>query len=333
MSAVHLSERRFVPHVAVDLGHTLAVLQRGRNDPTLRISSAPTQTRVALTARISEHEGEGVAALLEQTADTTPRHRAPIRVIAWGHLAAEVEAFVSSVGRLLGFDDDWSELLDSPSYSQLPHAVRYARETHPGLRLSATRWVFKQGVSAIFEQRVTGSEAIGAWQRLTKHHGTPPPPPPRAGLPFPSDLRVFPTPRTWLDIPSWQWRQAGVDAHRRDAVRALADAAPALARLEATSPIGAVARALANLPGIGPWTVAETLQRSHGLPDAISIGDYHLAHAVCYCLEGRRGDDARMLELLAPWSGHRQRVVRLIGVSGVNEPRRGPRVAPRSLAG
>ncbi len=221
MSAVHLSERRFVPHVAVDLGHTLAVLQRGRNDPTLRISSAPTQTRVALTARISEHEGEGVAALLEQTADTTPRHRAPIRVIAWGHLAAEVEAFMSSVGRLLGFDDDWSELLDSPSYSQLPHAVRYARETHPGLRLSATRWVFKQGVSAIFEQRVTGSEAIGAWQRLTKHHGTPPPPPPRAGLPFPSDLRVFPTPRTWLDIPSWQWRQAGVDAHRRDAVRAL----------------------------------------------------------------------------------------------------------------
>jgi hypothetical protein len=35
-----------------------------------------------------------------------------------------------------------------------------------------------------------------------------------------------------------------------------------------------------------------------------------------------------MLELLEPWRGHRQRVIRLIGLSGVREPRRGPRMSP-----
>ena len=35
-----------------------------------------------------------------------------------------------------------------------------------------------------------------------------------------------------------------------------------------------------------------------------------------------------MLELLQPWAGHRYRVVRMIELSGVKRPRRGPRYAP-----
>jgi hypothetical protein len=35
-----------------------------------------------------------------------------------------------------------------------------------------------------------------------------------------------------------------------------------------------------------------------------------------------------MLELLAPFAGHRARVVRLIEVAGIHAPRRGPRMAP-----
>jgi hypothetical protein len=38
-----------------------------------------------------------------------------------------------------------------------------------------------------------------------------------------------------------------------------------------------------------------------------------------------------MLELLAPWAGHRARVVRLIERSGLGPPRFGPRVAPRDI--
>lgn len=286
-----------------------------------------------LTARLSEHLGRGVAAILEQRADRLPRHLAPITAVAWGTDAAEVEAFLETVPSILGFDDDWSGLLNAPTYPLLPPPVRAAHRLRPGLRLCATGWIFKHGVSAIFEQRVTGSEAIGAWQRLTARYGDAPPASPNGLPPFPEDMRIFPTPRAWLEIPSWEWRRAGVDAHRRDAVRVFAESAASLIRLSEAGSAGAVARALSALPGIGPWTIAEAMQRSHGLPDTISVGDYHLAHGVCFALAGHRGDDTRMLELLQPWAGHRQRVVRMIAASGVNEPRRGPRVAPRSLAG
>jgi hypothetical protein len=36
-----------------------------------------------------------------------------------------------------------------------------------------------------------------------------------------------------------------------------------------------------------------------------------------------------MLELLAPWAGHRYRVTRLLELSGFSAPRRGPRMSVR----
>jgi len=36
-----------------------------------------------------------------------------------------------------------------------------------------------------------------------------------------------------------------------------------------------------------------------------------------------------MLELLAPYAGHRHRAARLVVLSGRRAPRRGPRLAPR----
>ena len=37
---------------------------------------------------------------------------------------------------------------------------------------------------------------------------------------------------------------------------------------------------------------------------------------VTYALTGEEGDDDRMLEALAPYAGHRQRVVRLVKLGG-----------------
>ncbi|ERK70347.1 hypothetical protein N136_03316, partial [Leifsonia aquatica ATCC 14665] len=90
--------------------------------------------------------------------------------------------------------------------------------------------------------------------------------------------------------------------------------------------LAAAADALRTVPGVGQWTAAETLQRSHAHPDLVSVGDYHLAHYVGEALIGRRVDDDGMLELLEPWTGHRQRVVRLILASGFRFERRGPRM-------
>ena len=67
-------------------------------------------------------------------------------------------------------------------------------------------------------------------------------------------------------------------------------------------------------------------------PDAVSVGDYHLHDLVVFALTGlARGDDAHMLRVLQPWAGHRQRVVRLIELSGVSKPKFGPRYAPQDL--
>jgi len=82
--------------------------------------------------------------------------------------------------------------------------------------------------------------------------------------------------------------------------------------------------------GIGPWTVAEVSSRALGDADAVSVGDYHLAHLVGWALTGSRTDDAGMLRLLEPWAGHRQRVIRLIELTqAARAPRFGPRM-PRA---
>ncbi|MBC7462046.1 MAG: hypothetical protein H7287_11840 [Thermoleophilia bacterium] len=53
-------------------------------------------------------------------------------------------------------------------------------------------------------------------------------------------------------------------------------------------------------------------QRALGDADAVSFGDVHLARFVGYALTGAEVDDHGMQELLAPWAGHRFRVIRLL---------------------
>jgi hypothetical protein len=47
---------------------------------------------------------------------------------------------------------------------------------------------------------------------------------------------------------------------------------------------------------------------------------------VGWALIGKPVDDDGMLELLAPWAGHRQRIMRLITASGFRKPKFGPRM-------
>ena len=171
---------------------------------------------------------------------------------------------------------------------------------------------------AVLEQKVVGAEAKRAWRLLLLRFGSQPP------GPVPAGMRVFPPPRVWAMIPSWEWHRAGVELVR---ARTIAGAARAAARLEEVitmSPAAADLR-LRSLPGIGPWTSAETRQRACGDPDAVSVGDYHLPSIVGWALAGRIVDDAGMLELLAPYPGHRYRVTRLVSLAGMGPPRRGPR--------
>src|SRR6266566_2209462 len=139
-----------------------------------------------------------------------------------------------------------------------------------------------------------------AWRPLLLRFGDQPPGPAPAGM------RVFPPPRTWLRIPSWEWHRAGVEAVR---ARTIAGAAQVVGRVEevvAMAPADADRR-LRVLPGVGPWTSAEVRQRACGDADAVSVGDYNLPAAVGWTLARRVVDDTGMLELLEPYHGHRYR--------------------------
>jgi 3-methyladenine DNA glycosylase/8-oxoguanine DNA glycosylase len=94
----------------------------------------------------------------------------------------------------------------------------------------------------------------------------------------------------------------------------------------AAEPSSEAIRRMRTVTGIGVWTAHETAQRSHGDPDALSIGDLHLPAQVGMALAGHRVDDDGMLELLEPFRGHRHRVVRYLEVAGVGYERRGPRM-------
>lgn len=147
--------------------------------------------------------------------------------------------------------------------------------------------------------------------------------------PAPAGMRVFPDPRTWRRIPSWDWHRAGVENIRAKTIFHATSVADSLERLlDLTS--AEADRKLRSIPGIGQWTSAEALQRAAGDPDAVSVGDYNLPKAVGWALAGRQTtDDATMLELLAPYAGHRYRVTRLVELSGRRPPRRGPRMTVR----
>jgi 3-methyladenine DNA glycosylase/8-oxoguanine DNA glycosylase len=292
----------WAPGRPVDIGRTLWPLRRGSLDPTLRTDG----TGFWRTGNTPEGPATIHLSLVDAGA---------VSCAGWGPGAGWA---VDQVPELLGADDDWSGL-DSTGHPLLSRT----RRTAPGMRVPRTAIVFDVLVPAVLEQRVVGADARRSWQQLVTRFGLPAP------GPAPADMRVPPRPEQWAAIASWEWHLAGVDPGRARTVRNAARVAEGLQRTVSRGRGGPeVVTALRTVPGIGLWTAAEIVQRAHGDPDTVSVGDYHLPAVVGWALSGRPVDDDGMLELLQPWVGHRHRVVRLIESSGFRKPRFGPR-APR----
>ncbi|MFJ4229865.1 DNA-3-methyladenine glycosylase family protein [Paenarthrobacter nicotinovorans] len=236
---------------------------------------------------------------------------------AWGPGAADA---VAGVPRLLGADDDWSAFDDPAFHATLPRRVTESRRRNLAMRLPCTGRVVDSLVPTILEQKVTTLEARRGYRYLMYRYGTKAP-----GRVAPQGLLVPPTARQWLAIPCWEWHKAGVGPQRSATVMRALQSAVALERLAALDSVQAGAK-LQTIPGIGVWTAAEVVQRTHGCPDSISVGDYHLASYVGYALTGQKTDDAGMIELLEPWRGQRQRLVRMLYLSGFRKPTFGPRM-------
>jgi 3-methyladenine DNA glycosylase/8-oxoguanine DNA glycosylase len=300
----------------MDLRAVLGPLVRGSGDPTTRVEQA-----AAIRASVTP---DGPAAIEIRVAGGT-EGEAEIRGWAWGPGGPWL---LDRLPALLGLDDD-----DSGFDPGLHPVVADLARRRGRIRLGRTGSVWEVLLPAILEQKITGTEAWRTYRRLVRAHGTP--------APGPLVLWLPPTPAEVAALPQYRLIALGMEPRRATTLRRIAVEAPRFEALaeESRAPGGGgagaatLARAMRAHTGIGPWTAAEVTLRALGDPDAVSVGDFHLSHLVGFALAGEaRATDERMLELLAPWSGHRARVVRLLEGAGIAPPRYGPRVAPRDLA-
>ena len=289
--------RRWRPDSPLDIVATLSVHGRGRYDATQRV----------------------VAGAVWRTC-RTPEGPATLKLSPGADGVVQATAFGSGAAWVLDRVPGWLGEHDRPEELRPLHPiVEQAAKRNAGLRIGATKLIMEALVPVILEQKVTGIEARRSWQALMRRHGEPAP------GPAPRGMRVLPAPHVLRHLPSWEWHRLGVGPERSRTIVRSAALAGSLERL-ADRPSAEAMAGLQSVPGIGRWTAAEVVQRSHGDPDAVSVGDYNLPAVVAYALAGERtADDDRMLELLEPYRGQRHRVCLLLARTGPRPPRHGPR--------
>jgi 3-methyladenine DNA glycosylase/8-oxoguanine DNA glycosylase len=288
----------------VDLAGTMFPLRRGTGDPTTRIDGHV----VWRTARTVDG---AVTIRLTQAAPNL------IEAETWGPGAEAGRAAATAPAGAL--DDD-------TGFDPSPHPV--VTEIARGARVRLTRApdVLPVLLAAICEQQVTGIEARRAWRGLVRATSTAAP-----AVPEGPPLLLPPDPERVCRLPSFRFHAIGLPARRSAIVRDVASRPRAVERLAVLRPDEARTW-LQLLPGIGPWTAAETARLALGDADAVSVGDYHLPNLVSWALAGEaRGTDERMLELLEPFRGHRGRVQRLLESTPIRAPRYGPRAEVRAV--
>lgn len=214
---------------------------------------------------------------------------------------------------------------DAPeSFAPTHPLIADLHRRHPGRRFGATGRVFDALVVAIVTQKVTGKEARRSLRLLSTHFSGPAPgPQPALGLP--------PDPDLLAQAAYYDLHPLGIEKRRADVLINVARRASEIAALGNLPPHHA-RHELESLPGIGPWTSAETTSVSHGDADTVSVGDFHLKNVVAWHLAGRpRGSDEEMMSLLDDFRPHRGRVVRLLETLE-SAPAFGPRVSLRNFA-
>lgn len=290
---------RFVPRSPLDLSLTLAPIGYG---PSLRhqdgaIWRATHTPDGAATLRLEHHDGH-------------------VDVRAWGP-GAQWAAGHAPV--LCGEEDDDSGFV--PAHTLVARLRREIR----GLRMPRTLSVFEALVPCVVLQQVTTEQARESYRHLVNALGEP--------APGPVALKLPPSPQTLASTPYWAFHRFGIERRRADIIARAARSAKRLEETVTMDIAAAYARLLA-FPGVGPWTAAKVATVALGDADAVPVGDYHLPHMVAYALEGKpRSTDEHMLELLEPYRGHRQRVIRLLIASGIGAPRFGPKQPLRDIRG
>jgi 3-methyladenine DNA glycosylase/8-oxoguanine DNA glycosylase len=295
--------RRLRPDHPVDLRRTLRPLGHGALDPTLRVGDGHGSLALRTPAG---------PATLHLTAEQGPGE---IVATAWGS-DASVGWALDHAPAIAGCDDA------AAGFVPIDRRVAELWRRNPGIRMGRTGLVTAALLAVVPGQRVSTDDAARSFRAVVRRWGAPAPGP----GPVADGLWVQPDPAVLAALPYTELHPLGIERRRAETLRRIAGAS---ARLDALAdpgmPAAEARRRMALLPGVGPWTVGSAAAVALGDPDAVAVGDLHLKHTMCWLLAGEpRGTDERMLELLAPYAGHRGRVCRLAIVAGAAPRRRGP---------
>jgi 3-methyladenine DNA glycosylase/8-oxoguanine DNA glycosylase len=289
----------------VDLRRTAGRIRRGSNDRTTRL--------VPDGLWWATHTPDGPATLhVEIPAARTLT--TSVLAEAWGPGAA---AALARVPGLCGAEDRPEDFV--AHHAVVGEAVR----RQPGVRLPATGTLVELLIPTIIEQKVTGLEASEAYRLLCLRHGEP--------APGPGGLRLPPHPDRLAELGYAAFHPLGIERRRAEVILRVVRRAARIDALLSRTPAQA-RRGLEELPGLGPWTSGAATLLAFGDADAVVVGDFWFPHLVVNALTGRRrGSDAEMLEILAPYVGQRARAqLVLVGLGSL--PRRAPRQRQRSFA-
>lgn len=298
-----MSARRVLQTGDIDLRATLKPIGVYSRDPTTH-STSSSFAKAVLTP-----DGPGTMLLRWDRLGSTTAE-------AWGSGASWL---LDRAPHWVGLRDD----LEGFDPTIHPRIAELARR-HPGIRLAAAGVIWQELLLVLLGQRVTTEEAVKSWARMVYAWGEP--------APGPLELRLPPTPSAVASTTYVDLHRFNVERRRADAILLAARRANRLEEA-ATMPAAEARVRLSALPGLGPWTATSVITSSHGDPDTIVLRDYGLPTMVNHAFTGdaRRvpaddGGDEIMCRHLAPWTGHRQRIVRLLFTAGLSAPRRGPRM-------
>lgn len=161
----------------------------------------------------------------------------------------------------------------------------------PGLRVPGTYDGFEIAVRAVLGQQVSVPAARTLAGRLAGRFGT------RLQMPGNSPAILFPGP---ADLAGADLSGLGLTTARQATLRALGTAvADGAVELDHGADPQQTAARLAELPGIGPWTISYILMRAVGDPDAFPASDLGVRRAL-----ERLGGGAARADGWRPWRAY-----------------------------
>jgi 3-methyladenine DNA glycosylase/8-oxoguanine DNA glycosylase len=168
-------------------------------------------------------------------------------------------------------------------HAQLGESVR----TRPGLRVPGAIDGFELAVRAILGQQVSVARATQLAGLLVRRYGSDG----QGGF-------TFPQPETLACVNP---AEIGLPGRRGEAIRRLAEAVVhGDLALSSAVPVDAARRALAAIPGIGPWTVEYIAMRALRDADAFPAGDW----VICKRLGVTPGQARRVAEAWRPYRAY-----------------------------